>query len=142
MKLVDRNDIERWAERFDSKGNFATLISKLVRATTPPSTEIDFPSESAAFIGGWDGVIDCQEEKGVVPMGISLWEFGTEDYPKGKADKDYKKRTADPLGYVSKSTFIFVTPRFWKFKDRWRLAKLKEGKWKYIRVYDSPSIEQ
>lgn len=143
MKLVDRNDIERWAERFDSKGNFATLISKLVRATNPASTQIDFPSGSAAFVGGWDGVVDCQEDKGVVPMGISLWEFGTEDNPKGKADKDYKKRTADPLGYdISKSTFIFITPRFWKFKDKWRLAKLKEGKWKDIRVYDSSSIEQ
>jgi hypothetical protein len=38
MKLVDRNDIEGWAERFDSKGNLPTLISRLIRATTPLST--------------------------------------------------------------------------------------------------------
>lgn len=117
MKLIDRNDIERWAERIDSKGNFATLISKLVRATTPISTQVDFPSGSATFVGGWDGFVDCQEDKGVVPKGISLWEFGTEDNPKGKADKDYNKRTTDALGYdISKSTFILSLQDFGSLK--------------------------
>lgn len=143
MKLVDRNDIERWADRFDSKGNFPTLISRLVRATTPLSTQVDFPSGSSAFIGGWDGVVNCDEERNNVPKGISLWEFGTESDSKGKADDEYDKRTADSLGYdKNECTFIFITPRYWKQKDKWRKEKLKEGKWKDIRVYDSSSIEQ
>lgn len=143
MKLVDRNDIERWAERFDSKGNFPTLISRLVRATTPLSTQVDFPSGSAAFIGGWDGVVICEEDRNLVPKGISLWEVGTESDSKGKADDDYDKRTANSLGYdKNESTFIFITPRFWKQKDKWKKEKLKEGEWKDIRVYDSSNIEQ
>lgn len=143
MKLIDRNDLERWAERFDSKGNLPTLVSRLVRATTPLSTQVDFPSGSAAFTGGWDGVANCQEERSFVPKGVSLWEFGTEQDNKGKADENYDKRTADPLGYdISQCTFIFVTLRYWKFKEKWRLAKLKEGKWKDIKVYDSTKIEQ
>jgi hypothetical protein len=47
------------------------------------------------------------------------------------------------LGFdKSECTFIFLTPRFWKQKDKWKKEKLKEGKWKDIRVYDSSNIEQ
>jgi hypothetical protein len=55
MKLVTRDDLERWASRIDSKGDLPYLILRLVRATTPASTQTDFPSGSAAYIGGWDG---------------------------------------------------------------------------------------
>jgi hypothetical protein len=143
MKLVTRDDLERWAERFDSKGNLPLLISRLVRATTPVSTQADFPSGSAAFIGGWDGIVNCEDDNPYAPKGISLWEFGTEADNKGKADDDYDKRKSDPLGYTQKDcVFIFVTPRFWKMKDKWIEAKKKEGIWKDVRVYDSSVLEQ
>jgi hypothetical protein len=143
MRLVDRNDIENWAERVDSKASLPILISRLIRATTPFSTQVDFPSGSAAFIGGWDGVAISEEGRGFVPKGTSLWELGTEANTKGKADEDYAKRTADPLGHNKKEcTFIFLTPRFWKQKDKWIKEKNKEGVWKEVRVYDSSNIEQ
>ncbi|RDI10251.1 hypothetical protein [Flavobacterium sp. AG291] len=143
MKLILRDHIEKWATRFDSKGTLPTLISRLVRASTPYGTKADFPSGSAAFIGGWDGTVDCQEETPYVPKGISLWEFGTEDDNKGKADDDYAKRTKDPQGYNQKDcVFIFVTPRFWKMKDKWVSAKKAEGIWKDVIVYDSSNLEQ
>src|SRR5687767_6523421 len=131
MKLVTRDDIERWANRTDSKFDLPLLISKLVRVTTPTSTQVDFPSGSSAYVGGWDGVVNCEEDTGKVPKGISLWEFGTEEDNKGKADDDYNKRKADPLGYIPKGcVFIFVTPRFWKQKDKWVKAKQSEGFWR------------
>ncbi len=143
MKLVTRDDIERWAERFDSKGTLPLLISRLVRATTPVSTQSDFPSGSAAFIGGWDGITNCEENTAYVPKGISLWEFGTEADNKGKADDDFDKRKANPLGYTQKDcVFIFVTSRFWKMKDKWIEAKKKEGVWQDVKVYDSSILEQ
>ena len=143
MKLVDRNDIETWAERVDSKFSLPILISRLVKASTPYSTIVDFPSGSAAFVGGWDGIVTCVENRGVVPDGISLWEFGTEADCKGKADDDYDSRTADSQGYTkSDCTFIFVTPRFWKQKGKWVTSKLKDNQWKDVRVYDSSIIEQ
>ncbi len=143
MKLIDRNDIENWAERFDSKGNLPTLVSRLVRATTPFSTQTDFPSGSAAFIGGWDGIVNCQEDSAFVPKGISLWEFGTEAGSRGKANDDYEKRTLDPLGYnKSQCTFIFVTPRCWNQKNKWCKEKQEEKIWKDVKVYDSLNIEQ
>lgn len=143
MKLVTRDDIERWAERIDSKGDLPYLMSRLVRATTPASTQANFPSGSAAYIGGWDGEVNCQEDTPYIPKGISLYEFGTEADSKGKADDDYDKRKANSLGYNPKeSVFIFVTPRFWKMKDKWVKAKQAEGFWKDVRVYDSSNLEQ
>ena len=108
MKFIERIDLERWAKTYDSKGSLPTLISRLVRATTPPGTQTEFPSGSSAFVGGWDGIVNCPEEKEYVPKGISLWEFGTEEGVKGKADSDYQKRTNNPDGYDPKEcTFIF-----------------------------------
>ena len=143
MKLVTRNDIENWASTAFSKTDLPYLISKLVRATTPSSTQVNFPSGSTAFIGGWDGEVVCEENTAYVPKGATLYEFGTESNPKGKADKDYVKRKKDPLGYDPKeSVFIFITPRFWKFKDKWIKEKQAEGFWKDVKAYDSSDIEQ
>ncbi len=143
MKLVTRDNLERWAETNFSKGDLPYLISRLVRATTPASAISDFPSGSASFVGGWDGVVTCQEDTAYVPKGISLYEFGTEANPKGKADNDYDKRKLDALGYDPKEcVFTFVTPRFWKFKDKWIKAKKAEDFWKDVKVYDSSNIEQ
>ena len=111
MKLITRNDIENWVERNDSKGFFPNLISKLIRATTLPSTQIDFPSGSTVSVGGWDGVVICHAKTAYVPMGKTLWELGTKKNPKAQAEENYVKRTKDSLGHdISKSTFVFVKP--------------------------------
>ena len=143
MKLIRRDEIEGWAERFDSKGDLPYLISRLVRATTPTSTQTNFPSGSAVYVRGWDGEVNCEKDTPFVPQGISLYEFGTERNPKGKADDDYDKRKADPLGYNPKDcVFTFITPRFWKNKDKWIKAKQEERFWKDVKVYDSSNLEQ
>ena len=143
MKLVTRDDIEMWVERFDAKGSFPILMSKLVRATTLTSTQVDFPSGSAVFIGGWDGIVISETKTAYVPKGESLWEFGTESKPKEQAERNYQKRTKNSLNHnISKSTFVFVTGRFWKDKNDWKQEKIKEGKWGHVEVYDSSDIEQ
>ena len=143
MKLITRDDIENWVERFDAKGFLPILLAKLVRATTPASTQVDFPSGSAVFVGGWDGIVICEANTSYVPIGKSLWEFGTEENPKAQAEKNYIKRTGDSLCHdISQSTFIFVTGRFWKGKNDWQQEKINERKWKSVKVYDSSDIEQ
>lgn len=143
MKLITRNNLEDWARRTDAKSDLPYLISRLVRATTPGSTQADFPSGNATYTGGWDGIVTCEKATAYVPEGISLWEFGTKADNKGKADDDCDKRTVDPLGYIQKdSVFIFVTPRFWKDKDKWIQDKKAQGVWKDVRVYDSSNLEQ
>ena len=66
-RLIERTHIQNWAQSFESKGDFPILISKLVRASTIPSVWVDFPSGSAAFVGGWDGVVISEDERGYVP---------------------------------------------------------------------------
>ena len=143
MRLINRKDIEDWANSFETKGYLPIIIARLVRATTHVSTKINFPSGTGVFISGWDGIVDCIEDSGYVPKGLSFWEIGTEEDVKGKADDDYDARTKDPLGCdPGKSTFVFVTPRYWKFKGKWLKARKAEGIWKDIKVYDSEGIEQ
>lgn len=143
MKLVTRDNLERWADTTFSKAVLPYLISKLVRATTPASTKANLPSGSASYIGGWDGIVNCEAETAFVPQGISLWEFGTSSDCKGKADDDYNKRKKNPLGFTpSDSVFIFVTPRLWTNKDKWIAVKKSENHWKDVKVYDSIDLEQ
>ncbi|WP_367388131.1 hypothetical protein [Lewinella sp. LCG006] len=143
MKFIDRHDIERWAERYDSKGYLPYLISRLVRSTTPLDTFVEFPDGSSTFIGGWDGKVICKESSPYVPEGTSLWEFGTEASTSTKAETDLAKRSANPLGYEpSECTLIVVTPRFFKKKDKFRQEKIALGIWKEVLVYDSRNLEE
>lgn len=143
MKLVTRDNLERWADTTFSKAALPYLISRLVRATIQTSTKANFPSGSATYIGGWDGIVNCETETDYVPKGISLWEFGTTSDCKRKADDDYDKRKANPIGFKpSDSVFIFVTPRLWTKKDEWIAEKKSENIWRDVIVYDSVILEQ
>ena len=53
------------------------------------------PKGKSTFRGGWDGIVMTPEQTEFVPMGVSLWEFGTTGDAKGKANADYDKRTTD-----------------------------------------------
>ena len=143
MKLVTRDNIESWADTTFSKAALPYLISRLIRATTPASTKANLPSGSATYIGGWDGIVNCESETSYVPKETSLWEFGTRADTKGQADENYNKRIKKPLGFNPKdSVFIFVTARLWTNKVDWIAEKKAENHWKDIIVYDSVDIEQ
>lgn len=143
MKWIDTNHIRNWASRRDCQDKLPLLIRKLIRATSSNIKNISFPAGENVSIGGWDGVLEISEETTYVPLGTSVWEFGASNNPKGKADDDYNKRKADPLGFDPKeTTYIFVTPRLWTKKDEWTLEKNKEGFWKEVRVYDAQDLEE
>nr|WP_314671728.1 hypothetical protein [uncultured Porphyromonas sp.] len=141
--IITRDQLGSWADKPESKANFPHLISRLIRATTAKDTKVDIPWGSATYIGGWDGIVDSKEKTRYVPRGISLWELGTDQNPKKKADADYEKRTKEPLGYTPQdATFVFVTPRTWTGKDTWVKRKKEEKKWKDVIVYDGISLAQ
>nr|WP_311466916.1 hypothetical protein [uncultured Porphyromonas sp.] len=143
MMIITRDQLGSWADKPESKANFPHLISRLIRATTAKDTKVDIPWGSATYIGGWDGIVDSKEKTRYVPRGISLWELGTDQNPKKKADADYEKRTKEPLGYTPQdATFVFVTPRTWTGKDTWVKRKKEEKKWKDVIVYDGISLAQ
>ena len=143
MKLVTRDNLERWADTTFSKSDLPYLISRLVRASTPESTKVNIPYGTATYLGGWDSIVDCEKETAYIPQGISVWEFGTTPNYKVKANEDYDKRKNNPLGIIpSNSVFIFVTPRLWTKKNEWVEEKKAEHHWKDVRVYNSTDLEQ
>ena len=143
IMMITRDQLASWADTPESKANFPYLISRLIRATTAKDTKVDIPWGSATYIEGWDGIVNSKEEARYIPEGISLWELGTGQDPKKKADADYEKRTKDPRGYTPQdATFVFVTPRTWTGKDTWVKRRKEEKKWKDVIVYDGISLAQ
>jgi hypothetical protein len=143
MKWVDTLELREWAKRRDSQETMPQLIRKLIRASVESISDIKFPSGDNVLIGGWDGILEVTKGNEYVPDGISLWESGTNADPKGKADEDYEKRTANPLGFKSEeSTFVFVTPRMWTKSAEWITERKKDGKWKDIKVIDAQDLEE
>jgi len=143
MKWIDTQDLRNWANRRDCQETLPQLVRKLIRATSKSIKSIKFPSGENILIGGWDGILEVSEETEYLPLGISLWEFGSNKDIRGKANRDYNKRTSNPLGFnPNESTFIFVTPRLWNNSKDWIIEKKKENIWKEIKVINAENLEE
>ena len=78
-----------------------------------------------------------------MPSGLSVWEMGADQDPRGKAESDYTTRvknleSVDP----AEAAFVFVTPRKWDGKARWRQEKQTQGIWRDVFVWDCDDLEQ
>ena len=61
--------------------------------------------------------------------------------PKTKADRNWKERTRGPAPLTPQdSTFVFVTPRRWRDKEKWAHEKTRQGPWRDVRVYDGDDL--
>lgn len=79
MRLITKDDIERWGTTFEAKGDFPILIAKLILASTPGSTRLRMPSGSGVFLSGWDGQVLCEKNTHFARECISFFELGTEN---------------------------------------------------------------
>ena len=142
--LLDRSQIEQWADTYNAKGDFPLLIQKLVYASTLELTKCNIPFGSAVNMGGFDGEVETVRETAYVPKGKCILEFGTNKDFKTKAERDYTTRSGNNYEGLNKSetTFIFMTPRCWGNKNDWEEEKKKDGIWKDVRVYDSTLLVQ
>lgn len=142
--VIRANDIETWASHnIAARSRFAVFLRTLVHSTGSGLSEVDFPGNDDSQRAGWDGRIMANEGTAWVPAGCSGWEFGTNEAPKAKADKDYKKSVAaTDANDRASMEFVFVTPRRWAGKNAWVIEKKKEGSWKNVRAYDSSDLEQ
>jgi transcriptional regulator with XRE-family HTH domain len=143
VNWVKAKDLEDWARSLPARGTLPQMVRRLVWATGKDIKRIEFPAGEQVQRPGWDGIVEAAGSDAFVPSGTSGWEMGVDDDPKAKAEADYKKRTQNSLGLdKSLTSFVFVTPRKWQEKEKWRQAKLKLGHWKEVRVYDSASLEE
>lgn len=143
MQWINATDLKDWASRRDCQEYLSLVIRRLIRSTAKDITSINFPAGEIIVYPGWDGVLEVTDGNEYIPQGFSVWEIGTNENIKKKAEEDYQKRKANPLTVnPSHTTFIFVTPRIWANKDKWCEEKKKENFWKDVRCYDAIILEQ
>ncbi|MGE6699623.1 helix-turn-helix domain-containing protein [Hyphomonas sp. NPDC076900] len=141
-RFINAADLEHWAARRDAQSTLPHLIHKLVVATIGSSPIIDFPSDEAIQLAGWDGRTYSEKASAFVPVGNAGWEIGVQrNGILKKAQDDYQKRTEDPEPLnPADSTFVFVTPRTWPQKERWAKERRAEGIWRDVRAYDATDL--
>ena len=138
----DASEINNWSDRDDAAHKLPELIFRLVVATlSEHPSRIDMPSGSSVRLSGWDGLLEVGRGNAWAPSGVSGWEFSCDKGVTSKANDDYEKRTADPLGLkMTTATFVFVTPRRWMGKRQWERERHEEGKWRDVRAYDADDL--
>ncbi|MEM9046527.1 MAG: hypothetical protein AAGC81_17735, partial [Pseudomonadota bacterium] len=141
MSVTDTS-IRQWADRHDCRDQLPVLVRRLIRETTPELRSMRFPGNDAVDLHGLDGDTEAEVASTWVPEGRTVWEMGCNQNPSAKANGDYTKRTDEtPQEVMQSSSFAFVTPRRWNDKQEWIDARLTEGKWKDVRVFDSVDLE-
>ncbi|MCE5245338.1 MAG: hypothetical protein ABFD89_20690 [Bryobacteraceae bacterium] len=146
MKWITASDLTNWAntKQRHCQETLPELVRRLIAAHTVGALEeCDFPSGDSVAIGGWDGRLQTSVVSPFIPTGGSGWEFGTERSSRTKAEKDFRKRTADPLDIdPNEASFVFVTPRTFKDRKSWVAEKKALGGWKDVRVIASSELEE
>ena len=147
IRLIDATDLSQWADRLDAKALFPQLVLRLILASTGNSTkQLRFPSGESIQQGGWDGVCEQDANSSLqwLPAGISGWELATQrEGLRAKADDDYGKRSAGPLGLDQRrTTFIFATLKRWGQGALWAQTKRADNIWADVRVIDADDLVQ
>ena len=135
--------IEEWAGTTRARDDLPALLRRLVHTTGENITRIDFPAFDNAQRHGWDGEIETTTPTPWIPDGRSVWEFGCDQDPSRKANKDYNNRVGKvPRVERRDATLVFVTPRNWPRKKKWATEKAALGDWQDVRAYDADDLEQ
>ncbi len=141
--LADRDAIIKWADRMEARSEFPRLVRDLIHRNNDQLAELEMRVAEGTGARGYDGVTRASRGTPFVPDGLAVWELGTDARFKSKANADYRKRSANPLGRdPATTTFVFVTPRYWRDKQDWVAARKAEGVWADVRVFDVDDIEQ
>jgi len=139
-ELVDATALDQMADRLVARGLLPHLVRRLLGAT-PGVKGLVMPAEEGIAAHGFDGVIAGGAGSAWVPAGASVWEMGTGKDPRDKAQKDYVKRTAEPLGAVPAETaFVFATPRRWEDGQDWATTRQQDGTWREVAVLDAERL--
>lgn len=138
--LCDATDLAAWADRREAQSVLPRLVRRLIRATGVRVTKLHVRTDEGVHLSGWDGIVLADEGSPFVPARASGWEMSVAR-PKTAADENWTKRTQDPVPLIPEnSTFVFVTPRRWRDKEKWANEKLRQGPWHDVRVYDADDL--
>ena len=133
--LVERWHLAGWRSQIQARSKLPELISQLIEETTERSDCVVFPHDEGVDTGGYDGTVKDSSGSVWVPPGPSVWELSTNGSPGTKADCDYSKRVADPLGWdMSTTTYVQVSLRPWEQRGAWAADRCAEGSWRDVRA--------
>ena len=126
-ELVTAKDLDLWARDLTSHFEPSVLVRRLILATASIA-QIDLGAREDVFLPGWDGVVEARGGTPYVPDGASRWEIGVKRTGlQAKAQSDYDKRTANPLGAdPAKTTFVFTTVQSAHRRKKWRDSRREE----------------
>ncbi|MEG3082047.1 hypothetical protein U1707_00190 [Sphingomonas sp. PB2P12] len=117
MQWINHAELKHWADRIGAREQFPVMVRDLVLASARDVGDIHhirFPGGESGQIRGYDGDLTMAIGTPYIPVGRSVWEFGTNDKPVDKFKSDYSTRVKDTAEETRKDlTFIFVTPRNW-----------------------------
>ena len=138
--LCNATDLEQWSDRREAQDMLPLVVRRLIQATVACS-ELHVRTNEGVQLSGWDGMVHSEESSPFVPKGRSGWEMSVAKDPKGKADEDWKKRSADSRSLrADETSFVFVTSRRWRDKEEWVREKTTEGPWRAVRVLDADDL--
>lgn len=145
MRLITTGEIENWADTIECKYYLPQLIRKLIIATIDFNSikHLQFSYGEDVNTGGYDGELLTESENLFVPFGETVWEFGTTNNKKGKADEDYEKRKLNPLYKIpNETTYVNINGKKYQNKKKWIAEKKAENFWKDVRYLDAIDIDQ
>lgn len=145
MRLITTGEIENWADTIECKYYLPQLIRKLIVATIDFNSirHLEFSYGEDVNTGGYDGELLTESENLFVPFGETVWEFGTTNNKKAKADEDYEKRKLNPLNKVpSETTYVNINGKKYRDKKKWVTEKKEENFWKDVKYLDAIDIDQ
>ena len=142
LRWVNATHLSQWGERRDGQSGIPELLRRLIYATVGPAAAVHFPADESVQYPGWDGICTVSAGSEFVPGGKSGWEIGAQRRAiRAKADEDFAKRSADPLGHDPReTTFVFVTPQRFVGKDKWVAEKKALGVWRDVSAIDGDDL--
>ena len=126
MKRITSTDLVDWAPRRDCQEHLPLLIRKLIRASNVEVLKLLIPTGDDVILPGFDGTVEVVIGTEYIPTGKSVWEMGSNDDFRKKANKDFSTRTKqlDEVEIIDTS-FVFVTPRRFLKSKEWIDKKKK-----------------
>lgn len=139
-ELLTAEDLERYAGNRAAQVLLPHLVRRLLVAT-PGVTTVTVRAGDAIGFTGYDGRAEAAVATPFVPEGLSVWEMGTGEDPRQKAQGDLCTRTRDPLD-VDPPTTTFVTVAMRRFRDKeaWGATARSEGPWRDVRALDADDL--
>ena len=138
---VTRDDLVRWSESLDARGELPRLVRSLI-AETAEVDRIHFPAGTGVSKPGSGGIVDCERGNQFVPTGISRWELSTAESADSKARSDYAKRvTKSTTEDTSETAYVALICAPWTQARQFEDEKSNEGHFRFVRALNVDDLE-